>query len=142
MRRALVVVLAKIDELMDLVVYRPAVVRAFLRLPRWWSCELAKLSVRLDDRWQTGYWQGWLVPGRNCEACHRRASLVVLGGIEAGDEPSSYPFLDYRPVHLCLWCRLDLNEFPIRDEEHLQQVLTKAGRASTGWTWDRFSTVG
>src|SRR5438477_1695384 len=54
MRRLVVKALEKTDEALDWVLYRPAVVKAFLWVPRWWQCDLAKLSIRLDDRWGTG----------------------------------------------------------------------------------------
>jgi hypothetical protein len=46
----------------DDVAYRPAVVRLTMPLPRWWNCELAHLSMRLDDHWGTGYWKGDIAP--------------------------------------------------------------------------------
>ena len=41
MKRALVAMLAKADELLDEVLYRPAIVKASAWLPRWWRCDLA-----------------------------------------------------------------------------------------------------
>jgi len=32
--------LAKIDEAVDEVLYRPAIVKAFIKLPRWWQCDV------------------------------------------------------------------------------------------------------
>lgn len=73
--------LEKADEIVDEVLYRPVVVRAFRWLPRWWQCDLAKLSMALDDRWSSGWWENaWIAPGGPCDACGRRASIHVLGG--------------------------------------------------------------
>ena len=125
--RAIVVVLAKADEALDLVLYRPAVVRLFLWVPAWWSCNLARLAVRLDDGWNTGYWDDGPVPGEPCEACHRRASIYVLGGLAEGEEAGPC-FLDTRPVLLCGWCRISSDEFPICDEEHLRRASRERER--------------
>ncbi len=80
-----------VDSALDPVLYRPAVVKAFAWLPRCWSCDLAKLSMALDDRWGTGYW----------------ASIIVLGGCGHDDtEEDPGLLLDDRPVHLRGWCRV------------------------------------
>lgn len=91
----------------DAVAYRPAVVRLGRRLPRWWNCQLAKLSIRLDDRWQTGYWNGDIPrPVGPCEACGRKAALWVIGcsadvpdrdSVREGDDDS---FMAHRQVHI------------------------------------------
>ncbi len=56
-KRVVIRVLAKVDEAVDEVLYRPAVVKVFQWAPRWWLCDLAKLSMALDDRWNVGYWE-------------------------------------------------------------------------------------
>lgn len=49
MKRAVVVAIAVIHGAFDEVLYRPAVVKAFSWLPRWWLCDPAKLSIALDE---------------------------------------------------------------------------------------------
>lgn len=132
MKRVTVRVLAKVDEVVDEVLYRPALVKAFAWLPRWWLCDLAKLSIALDDRWQTGYWdEAGIVPGRPCEACGRRASIHVYGG-RTPDEEATGDFLKSRPVFTCGWCHL---RGSILDEEDLQRELALARADSVAWRW-------
>ena len=130
--RLLVAVLAGADQALDALLYRPAVVRAFQWAPRWWLCDLAKLSMRLDDAWATGWWDAdsW-VPGGPCEACGRRAAIHVYGGREADDEPIG-DFLEGRPVHTCGWCRL---VGPMTSEADVQRELGRAGAESVSWRW-------
>jgi hypothetical protein len=81
--------MAVADEVIDEVLYRPAVVKAFAWLPRWWLCELAKVSMALDDCWGVGYWdEAGIAPGGPCEACGRRASIHVVGGLCDDEDPS------------------------------------------------------
>jgi hypothetical protein len=95
-KRAIVVGLAQADHVLDEVLYRPAVVKAFMWLPRWWRCDLAKASIALDERWSTGYWSaGDLFPGPTCEACGRRASVFVTGKSLDPDERAH----DYISAH-------------------------------------------
>jgi hypothetical protein len=47
-KRLIVIGLRKLDEAIDEVVYRPAVVKAFMWLPRWYLCDLARASIALD----------------------------------------------------------------------------------------------
>src|SRR5438034_5739178 len=94
MKRGLVVLLSKLDEGLDEVLYRPAVVRAFRWLPRWWMCDLAKASMWLDDRWQTRWWDDAIAPGEPCVACGRRASIHVIDGLDGSE------------VGLCGWCHV------------------------------------
>jgi hypothetical protein len=70
MKRLVVAGLDRADQILDEVLYRPAVVKLTESLPRWWLCDLSKLSIRLDERWSTGYWnsESW-APGPPCEAC-------------------------------------------------------------------------
>ena len=102
------VALAKVDEALDELLYRPAVVKAFAWLPRWWLCDLAKLSIRLDTRWGTAWWNGELEPGEPCQACRRRASIHIYGGPDPDPDPDDEEdvtdYLTTRPIQLCGWC--------------------------------------
>jgi hypothetical protein len=130
-KRVLIRVLAKADEALDEVLYRPAVVKAFIWLPRWWLCDLAKLSIALDDRWQVGYWdEDGIFPGGPCEACGRRASIHVLGGLEPDEEAMGW-FLESRPVSTCGWCHLGT----ILNEADLERELALARADSVAWRW-------
>ena len=133
MRRLLVLALEKADEALDEVLYRPAVVKAFAWLPRWWLCDLAKLSMRLDERWSTGYWRDRLDfgPYGVCEACGRRAAIHVCGGVVPEEEPIG-DYLEGRPVHTCGWCHL---RGLILDESDVQRELAAARRYSVAWKW-------
>ena len=67
----------------DEIAYRPVVVRLTLWLPRWWRCDLARLSMYLDDRWGLDWWRSDdapPAPSGVCAACKRRAAWLVLGG--------------------------------------------------------------
>ena len=133
-KRALVGTMAKVDEALDWALYRPAVVKAFGWLPRWWLCDLAKLSVALDARWGLGYWDGvGVVPGGVCDVCGRRAAIHVYGGRE-DDEPAAGDgfFLVERPVHTCGWCHL---RGRINGPEDLASALSDARRESVSWRW-------
>ena len=130
MKRAVVVALASIDQAIDEVLHRPAVVKAFKWVPRWWLCDLAKLSVRLDDRWATGYWDLGGVPGRPCQACARRASTCVYGGPDEDEEFGD--FLEGLPIHVCSWCHLTGS---LWDESDVQRELALARDYSIAWRW-------
>jgi hypothetical protein len=135
MKRALVTTLAKIDEAVDEVLYRPAVVRAFRLVPRWWLCDLAKLSIWLDDRWRVGYWDDAIVPGGACEACGRRAAIHVIGGTEGldvEDLTDEEIAACGREVGLCGWCQV---RGQILNEQQLQQALREATTESVSWHW-------
>jgi hypothetical protein len=132
-KHASVVALAKIDEALDELLYRPAIVKAFGWLPRWWLCDLAKLSIRLDTRWGTAWWNGELEPDGPCEACARRASIHVYGGPDPdGDEEAVVDYLTTRPIHLCGWCSVG---GPIENEEDLRRALSLARSQSVAWRW-------
>ena len=129
--------MAKVDEALDEVLYRPAVVKAFTWLPRWWLCELAKVSMALDDRWGVGYWdEADIAPGRPCEACGRRASIHLIGGQSDDDEleeaGEDRDFLHSRVVYLCGWCHI---EGPILSESDLARELDAAAVDSVAWRW-------
>jgi hypothetical protein len=123
----------------DAIAYRPLVIHVTRRLPRWWSCELARLSMRLDTHWGTAYWAGESAPAAPhglCDACHRRAAWLVVGG-EPYFEADAVDLDDYmtsHPVRLCGWCRLDLGDEE-RDADSLRRGLDRAGAASVGWRW-------
>jgi hypothetical protein len=119
MKRFVVVTLERVDVGIDALAYRPAVVKAFAWLPWWWSFGLAKLSVRLDDRWSTGYWAEVPVPSGTCAACERRAAHLVIDG-PTGEVP------------LCGWCRV---EGRIVTQADLERALAAAGARSVSWRW-------
>jgi hypothetical protein len=140
-KRSLIRAMALVDEALDEVLYRPAVVKAFMWVPRWWLCDLAKFSMALDDRWGVGYWdQANIAPGRPCEACGRRASIHVVGGpwddetdeVDAEGDDDFETFLDDRAVYLCGWCHV---EGPILNEDDLKRELDAAARDSVAWRW-------
>ena len=131
MRKRVVHALAKADEALDGVLYRPAVVKAFAWLPRWWLCDLAKLSMRLADRWATGWWrETGIEPDGPCEACERRAAIHIYGGDEDGESFGDY--LAHRPVRVCAWCQLGS---PLLDEADVQRELRLARADSVAWRW-------
>jgi hypothetical protein len=125
--------------LVDQLAYRPAVVKLTMPLPRWWRCDLAKLSMWLDDRWATGYWSSPMapaVPGGLCDACHRRSAIHVRGGPHeewGGEPPDPGDFLGNHPVHTCGWCDPDL--IGVHDVQSLGVALADARRRSVGWKW-------
>lgn len=121
-KRLLVATLAKTDLAIDEVLYRPAVVKAFSWFPRWWLCDLAKLSVWLDDRWSTGYWSDSGVPGPPCAACGRRASWLEIEGVGS----------DHGPIPLCGWCHV---RGPIQRKQDLERELRAARESSVSWRW-------
>ena len=135
-RRAIVRGLDLACRAVDGLAYRPAVVRATLRLPRWWNCELARLSVALDDRWHTGYWDGWRPVGL-CEVCGRRAAWFVLGGTSGASSSHRLP-LDDDALNLCFWCHLPM---PITTETELDVASDRARSRSIAWAWRRRSTL-
>jgi hypothetical protein len=121
-RRGIVAAMNMACVIIDSVVYRPAVVKATLFLPRWWNCEFSKASERLDVRWNTGFWSNDdspAYPGDPCEACGRRASIIV------------YEDSTGAPTRLCGWC---IPEFPITPDTR-DAVLLDARDRSIGWFW-------
>src|SRR5262252_3625131 len=138
MRRFVVQALAKADGLVDEVLYPPAVVRAFRWLPRWWRCDLARLSIALDDRWGLHWWrdEGGAEPSGVCEACGRRAAWIEFGGPWPDDEDDEdderdrrVSWLDDHTVHICAWC-IDACGEPTFTEEEVRRDLGRAGAAS------------
>jgi hypothetical protein len=131
MRLLLVRVLAMVDEALDEVLYRPAVVKVFSWLPRWWMCDLARLSMWLDDRWATRWWEAVIEPDGPCQACGRRAAIHVYGPVDPDEEPID-DYLARHPVFVCGWCRL---EGPVNDEADLRRELDRARALSVSWRW-------
>ncbi len=132
MKWIVVVALARTDEVLDAVLYRPAVVKAFLWLPRWWLCDLAKLSMRLDDIWGTEYWKNAVIaPGDPCEACGRRASIHVYGG-PVPVLGAIHDYMESHPVYVCGWCHLG---GPMLNEADVERELGLARANSVAWRW-------
>jgi hypothetical protein len=133
MRRAVVIALERADEALDEVLYRPAVVKATLPLPRWWRCDLAKFSVWLDDLWHVGYWdEDSIVPGSACDACGRRAAIHVYGGDDPDDDDPPDDLLAHQPVYLCGWCSI---RGPVLTADDLRRELDAARAYSVAWRW-------
>lgn len=135
MRRASIRYLEAADRAVDWFAYRPAIVRLFIFLPRWWNCDLARLSIYLDERWNTGYWtedSGW--PGPLCEACGRRTAWAYIGGLEDGDEPLGF-YLGNRRIDLCLWCDIGPTDV-LNSERKVQAALCAARSESVSWGWN------
>jgi hypothetical protein len=130
--------LATADEALDQLVYRPAVVKLFSWLPRWWLCDLAQASMALDNRWKLGYWAAaGIAPSGVCEACGGRAAIhVVRGSVSDSDADAISServwFLDERPVYLCGWCSI---RTPIQDQTDLNAALAEARARSIAWRW-------
>jgi len=124
--------------LVDAVVYRPAVVRLTVRIPRWWRCELARSSEHLDDRWGTGYWGEFAAPNGLFDVCQRRAAWLTVGGTD-GDEDDDPPdpdhYLAEHPLHTCSWCHVPPSAFPIESAADLAEAITLARARSLGWHW-------
>jgi hypothetical protein len=121
----------------DEIAYRPAVMKLTNRLPRWWSCHLAHLSMKLDDRWGTGYWdsdEAGPVPGGPCAACGRRAAWLVIGGYEEDEDEEGENYLARHPIEVCGWCRLE-SDSPIQNPAELERALDLAREKSISWRW-------
>lgn len=133
--------LNRICTWIDAVAYRPAVVKLTERLPRWWNCQLAHASMKLDDRWETGYWRSEAAPAAPngpCDACGRRAAWLIVGGIEPEEDTElnvgEPDYLERHPVQLCGWCRLDFVS-PPESREELDRILADARERSVSWHW-------
>lgn len=121
----------------DAVLYRPAVVKLSAWLPRWWNCQLAHLSMRLDDRWGTGYWRSESAPAAPngpCDACGRRAAWLMIGGAESDEELDTEDYLQLHPIQVCGWCRLD-SSAQIESQADLDRALDEARGRSVTWAW-------
>lgn len=140
-RRAVVSGLNSACELVDEVAYRPAVVWLTLRLPRWWRCELARLSMRLDERWKVGWWETGgartVAPGGECDICHRRPAIHEVGGSmeDLGVEPDG-SYMEAHPLQTCGWCKLPYGE--IESDEQIVAAIADARARSISarrWRW-------
>ena len=121
----------------DAVAYRPVVMKLTGSIPRWWHCQLGQLSVRLDDRWGTGYFSSPDAPCVTrgfCEACRRRSAWLVTGGLDLEDDPDPDDYLDTHAVALCGWCHPVWPAAP-RTKEDIEEALREAGATSIGWRW-------
>jgi len=125
--------------LVDEVAYRPAIVRLTLPLPRWWRCELAKLSVWLDRRWGLEYWGGdsdlrTMAPGQLCDVCHRRPTSLEAGevAVDLGDEETG-DYMESHPLKMCFWCKLP--ESPIESDKQLAAAIAASRAESISWRW-------
>jgi hypothetical protein len=136
-------ILDRLCQAVDEVAYRPAVVKLTLRLPRWWSCDLARLSVWLDERWKTGRWSDGGQPDRLCRACGRRAAWLDIFWEEEGvtdvdepDDPDPVFHPTGGPVPICGWCHRGRPDgLPITSDEELERALLLARRESISWRW-------
>ncbi len=111
----------------DAVAYRPVVVRLTQRLPSWWGCQVAHASMKLDERWHTGFWPSGAAPAAPdgpCDACQRRAGWLVVGG-DHEETDSTDDYLASHPVQLRGWCELDFQS-PPRNRSELQRALDAA----------------
>lgn len=113
-----------VDERLDAVLYRPAVVRATRRLPRWWRCDLARSAQWLDDRIGAEVLSG--VNFSLCQACRRRMTWTEIGG-------DGLP----GPFAVCDWCWPHLPDEPMDEVLDWDAALAAAGRSSTRWRWTR-----
>jgi hypothetical protein len=126
--------LARACTVIDAVAYRPAIVKLTRRLPRWWRCDLARWSMKLDDHWAAGYWSSPTAPAAPlsmCDACGRRAAWLVVGG-DADDHVPDTSYLGQHPIYLCGWCRPRLDRAP-QNREQLEPALQDARQKSISW---------
>jgi hypothetical protein len=139
LKLAIVRTLNGLCQLIDDVAYRPAVVKLMIRMPRYWCCQLSHLSMKLDDRWQTGFWQppnAPPAPNGPCDACGRRAGWLEVGGHYEGleDDSAEEEYLVAHPVTLCSWCHLRIDT-PPENAEDLDRLLQDARSRSISWQW-------
>ena len=108
MRRLLVRALASACRALDAATHRPLALRL---VPGTRRCRLARLSLRLDERWGTGVWPeaaGHPVPLLPCSACYRRPAVRAVTEEEG--------WLRRHPVELCGWCELETTRFESAEE--------------------------
>lgn len=128
-KRAVVSGLNRSCELVDEVAYRPVVIRLTLPIPRWWRCDLAHLSMRLDARWNVGLWETGaertLALGGECDICRRRPAVHEVGGSadDLGIEPDG-SYMEAHPLQTCAWCKLPNGE--IESGEQLAAAMADA----------------
>src|SRR5215472_12377945 len=82
-RRLVVVSLNGLCNLVDRFAYHPAVIRATRVLPRWWRCDLGRLAVLLDDKWESGTGGTIPAPSAAMDAQRPRQTDLVLGPLHA-----------------------------------------------------------
>ena len=138
-KRTLVRALNSADAAVDDFAYRPAVVRMTLPLPRWWRCELAQLSIWLDERWHLGLWDtgdGLTVAPRGmCDICHRRPANLEVGGSweDLGVEDDG-SYMQAHPLQVCSWCQLG-PAAQIENDDQLAAAIADARKRSISWRW-------
>ena len=86
LKTVVVILSAKACEIVDSVVYQPSIVRLLRRSPVVWTCQLARLSYKLDDHWSVRWWGSDGRPKGICQACERRAAWLEIGGWALDDE--------------------------------------------------------
>jgi hypothetical protein len=86
--------------------------------------------VRLDERWETGYWDG-CAPGGLCEACGRRAAWLTVSDAPFCDDEAPWE-RRHRDVEICGWCRL---EGQIGSDAALDTALEAAKARSVSYRW-------
>lgn len=132
LRALLVRLLNSACVFVDELLYRPAAVRLGLSLPRWWNCNLARVSASLDQRWGTGFWRSESSPARPgppCDACGRRPAIFALD-VAGGPD-------DIVALQLCGWCHV---RAPVLTPTNIASELHDARRRSVAWTWRWRST--
>lgn len=145
-RRGVVSALNGACETIDAVLYRPAVVKLSAPLPVWWTCQFARWSGWLDQRWGTDYWRDGGLPRGICGICKRRAAWLVIGGpaedSEGNDESDidgtvdayASSYLSTHPLYVCGWCRIDAVH-PAHDAKELSEQVRLARARSIAWRW-------
>jgi hypothetical protein len=131
--RMIVAALDLACRVIDKVLYSPFVVRALRSMPWFWHCQLANVSIRLDDRWSTGHWLG-AFPDGLCEACQRRAAIFVIGSNDLEDDLEEDLEDDLEqsssttnPIRICGYCKLAV---PISSPEDREREILAARRRS------------
>jgi hypothetical protein len=125
----------------DEIAYRPAIVKLTMFLPAWWTCQLARLGMWLDDHWETGYWDSDsapCAPDAICACCRRRAGWIVVGGYANDpdwdfDQPPADDYVAWHEIYRCPYCHPDLDD--VRSEEELEERFAVARRESISWRW-------
>jgi hypothetical protein len=137
LRLQMVRALQRACALVDWLAYRPWLVRLTERMPRWWHCQLAQLSMTLDDRWQTGFWASDgapPAPAGVCAACHRRAAWLVVGGTDNEDPAIQEDWLALHPLEICGWCHPEFPN-PPRTQDDVMRAFAEARKRSVSWRW-------
>ncbi len=129
----------------DLVAYRPFAVKAIEWSPVFWRCQLANLSIKLDNKWKTAYWDSEIpeTPLDLCDACQRRASWLCVGGTDKDEDlewdfdgdDADYLYFSKHPVNLCSYCELNDEGSPPQNSTELKQLLNEARFRSVSWRW-------